>query len=848
MNSITTPRMGATILKTIAPNVGVLSQVLPLGLRRVYPRGVRWVSSEIQQKDRQAGESNTATDTGVIHKTEQETLLYFDNVYARATSLWNPALWYNVLLRNQSRESVREKIKNLASPPDNPIHGLQLRSTIPVKRDGGVFATFLVPFNYTKAEVNTMIQQNTLNESKNSLFSYFTRATAFPVKGSPWIEDLKRLPSTTVIIKCQGPPLTEEEIYSLFRRYGTIIDIFPPNDTNKHFRVKYRSYRGAICAKNCVSGIEIHNTVLHLQYENVVKGHLIRNFYVTHTRIAIPVTFALLSILAVLIFDPIREFFIEQKITHQYQISWDNRYLKQLKNLTNSTVSTFKNYWGYDSSIISKRHLWEERIEKMDDLKMWLEENNNTFVLIRGPRGSGKHELVMQHTLHNRNNVLYIDCDKLIKSRTDAKFLRNAAGQLGYFPIFPWIDSVTNVLDLMVQGLTGQKSGLSETKESQFRNMLTTSLMAVRRIALKDYQSTINDAGDDVNIKEEDYLQQHPEAKPVIVIDRFEGKADINSFVYKELADWAAMLVQMNIAHVIFLTETVAANQRLSESLPNQVFKTMILSDASKANSRNYVLSELVEHYYKSLKRAKKAEEDEPTEKASPEHSQYDENDPRRYLSEELIQDIDDSLEPLGGRMLDLQAFVRRVKFGELPKEALDKMIEQASEQITQIFLSDKIDPLKSAQAWELIDLLSKNGKVYFHDIVFRPLFKAAPEIGILELENNGLITVSRDRGVLKEIRPFKPLYRAAFQYLIDDEDLKTVLMTRYHLKVINFETGRIKKWEEELRALGKINDQKLFKSRLDYLSKKITTSSDVINHCEDEIKKLSQESNNRRK
>lgn len=175
-------------------------------------------------------------------------------------------------------------------------------------------------------------------------------------------------------------------------------------------------------------------------------------------------------------------------------------------------------------------------------------------------------------------------------------------------------------------------------------------------------------------------------------------------------------------------------------------------------------------------------------------------------------------------------------------------MIEQASEQITQIFLSDKIDPLKSAQAWELIDLLSKNGKVYFHDIVFRPLFKAAPEIGILELENNGLITVSRDRGVLKEIRPFKPLYRAAFQYLIDDEDLKTVLMTRYHLKVINFETGRIKKWEEELRALGKINDQKLFKSRLDYLSKKITTSSDVINHCEDEIKKLSQESNNRRK
>ncbi|KAL3230951.1 Mitochondrial escape protein 2 [Nakaseomyces bracarensis] len=833
--------------------VGLQSVLLRSGVsiarRSLLPvlsrNAVRYVSSEIQQKDKQAGESNTATDTGVIHKSEQETLIYFDNVYPRATSVWNPALWYNLLLRNQSRESVREKIKNFASPPDNQIPGLQLRSTIPVKRDGGVFATFLVPFNHTKAEVNNMIQKNTTQESSKSLFSYFTRATAFPVKGSPWIEDLRRLPNTTVIVKSQGPPLTEEEIYSLFRRYGTIVDIYPPSDQSKYYKIRYRSYRGAICAKNCVSGIEIHNTVLHLQYETIVKSHLISNFYVNHTRIAIPITLALLSILAVLIFDPIREFFIEQKITHQYQFSWDNRYFKEIKKLTSSTMSSFKNYWGYDDNNISKKHLWEERIEKMDDLKMWLEENNNTFVLIRGPRGSGKHELVMQHTLHKRDNVLYIDCDKLIKSRTDSKFLRNAASQLGYFPIFPWVDSVTSVVDLTVQGLTGQKSGLSETKESQFRNMLTTSLMAVRRIALKNYRATLTEGDGDINIKEEDYLQQHPEAKPVIVIDRFEGKADINSFVYKELADWAAMLVQMNIAHVIFLTETVAANQRLSESLPNQVFKTMILSDASKTNSRNYVLSELVEHLNASKKRAQaeRAKDKNDANDETDEKSKFDEHDPRSVLTDKQIEEIEEALEPLGGRMLDLQAFVRRVKFGEEPKEALDKMVEQSSEQITQIFLSDKIEPLKSAQAWELIDLLSENDQVYFHDIVFRPLFKAAPESGILELENNGLISVSRDRGVPREIRPFKPLYRAAFKYLIKDKDLRTILMTRYHLRIINFETGRIKKWEEELRALGKVNDQKLFRSRLDYLSKKISTSSEVIDKCEGEIKKLSDDS-----
>ncbi|RAZ22349.1 hypothetical protein DK853_51145, partial [Klebsiella oxytoca] len=34
-----------------------------------------------------------------FYKSDEETLIYFDNVYARATSVWNPTLWYNLLLR-----------------------------------------------------------------------------------------------------------------------------------------------------------------------------------------------------------------------------------------------------------------------------------------------------------------------------------------------------------------------------------------------------------------------------------------------------------------------------------------------------------------------------------------------------------------------------------------------------------------------------------------------------------------------------------------------------------------------------------------------------------------------------
>ena len=793
--------------------------ILPLVTLKVINK--RYISSEIQAKDQEAGESNTPADTGVIHKTDRETLIYFDNIYAREMSIWNPISWFSSLFVDQSRDAIRSRIKMLASPESKPINGLELCSTTLVKRDGGVFATFLVPYGHTLAEVNSMIQQNTARESSKNIFSYFTKVAAFPVKGSPWIEDLKRLPNKTIHIKFQGPVLTEEEIYLLFRRYGKIVDIYPPKKGESIAKLKYDSYRGSICAKNCVSGIEIDNTVLHIQYENIIEPPLLTNFFVNHTRIAIPVCIALLSIVAVLVFDPIREFFIEQKITQKYSLPKGNIWIKEIIKFTGLKFDRFAKYWSNDKNNHPAIQLWGERMERVEDLKMWLEENTNTFVIIRGPRGSGKRELVMEHTLNERNNILYFDCDKIIKSRTDSKFLWNVANELGYFPTFAWVNSFTSIIDLMVQGLTGQKIGLSESKEAKFRNMLTTAMVSIKRIALKNYKPVIMNGNEKINIKKEDYLQQHPEVKPVIVIDRFSGSSDINGFIYKELADWAAMLVQMNVAHVIFLTENVASDQILSESLPNQVFKILTLSDVSKVNAKNYVLSQL-------------------QDKTRNGNNYDNKENSSGGLSSKIVAEIDEALDPLGGRMLDLQAFVRRVKLGEDPLKALEKMVEQASEQITQIFLSDKIDGVKSAQAWELIEMLSDNPVVLYNDIVFKPLFKAAPELGVMELEKNGLITVSRDRGVFQEIRPAKPLFRAAFNYLVNDAQLSTVLKTRYLLRVVAFETKRIQKWEEELFPLNNLANQKPFESRLDYLSKKIKLSSEVIDRCESEIKELS--------
>lgn len=806
-----------------------LNPTLRPGFKRTIRRSPliklrRFATDDIQRRDIEAGESVDANETGVIEKDEQETMLYFDHVLPFRSSIWDLRQWLSYLIVSDKRpEAIKAHVMELANPNSEhgaSIPGLEITKLVPIKRDGGAFVKFKVPEHLTVSELNSKIQQNTIKESKHGVLNWLTQSAAFPVKGVPWIEDLRRYPNRTIKVKFSGPALSEEELYSLFRRYGTIVDIKPSSEQDKRATVIFRSFRGAICSKNCITGMKLNDTTLHVQYEKYNSKNVIFDWIVNHTRIAIPLFLAGLATLAVVIFDPIREFFVENKITNKFILSKKNSVVKWVNDVTNSTINSFQRFIGQNAKGGGKRGLWSERLDIVKELKLWIEENVNTFIIVRGPRGTGKHELVMQHALHDRDNILYIDCDKLVKSRTDSQFISNAAHEVGYFPVFPWLNSFSNVIDLGVQGLTGQKSGFSESKDTQFRNILSTVLVAIRNISLSGYKSMVGTGEDAHPVKEEDFLQQHPEKKPVIVIDRFSttNKSESNAFVYKELADWTSMLVSMNLAHVIFLTEDVGTSQFLAESLPDQVFKTIGLSDASHESAKSYVLSQLQDEF-----------QNEPDEKKI---------EDEKTLSH-ISSDLDEALRPIGGRMLDLQAFARRVKSGEAPLEALGRMVSQTAEQITQIFLS-KEQGMKNAQAWELMKLLADNETISYKQLIYNPLFKSSPEAGLLELERNGLISVSRDRGIMNTIVPAKPIFRAAFQNLVKDESLSKVLETTYLLKLISAETQKIQKFEDEVQKLSYFANERAFRGRLSYLADKIDASNNNIINAENAIKAFS--------
>lgn len=838
---------------------------LPLGIRFPAPTlGKRYVSDiqKLKTETDGPGSEESTRLTGVMDYLKlKEVLIFFDNLYPR----WLVKLSYtkifgslfNKINLSSYDENIKKQVISFVNNENTPLpSGAKCESFVPLKRDGGAFVKFLVPPNSSTTDLVANIEENIQAVALgNSLMLYWGLIGRFPkalqVKGTPWIEDLSRFPSRKLKVIFEGEPLTEEQLYLLFRRYGLIVDIIPASSSTPHATILFKTTDPCVRAKNCVTGLTLNEgkTTLHLQYIPILRVNHISAFISNHQKIAIPVILALLATIAVLIFEPIRQYFILLKIKHYY--SWDDfkdkwfvrvlyvpytMVISRLSDGRHFIDDSFGSITGATKKTVNVDDLdsdmfWTERSEKANQLRLWVCENANTFIVVKGPKGSAEREFVIDHALNiddtYKKRLLEIDCASLVKTRSDKAFLKTAAAQLGYFPLFTWTNSVSQFVDLGLQGLTGQKSGLSESKETQYKNMLLLAQVAIRNVALGDFaaykcelerqhklkrleQSLEGAEPNYVAAKEEDYLQMHPEVKPVIVINNFLRKSDnLHDFIYKALADWAGQLIQSNSAHVIFITQDSGSTLHLASALPNQVFKTISLDDASNVSAKQYVLKQL--HETKTTK------------------------------------GIDSCLEPLGGRMLDLQAFVRRVKSGEEPQDALNEMIHQASEQITTFFLnigsgkSDSETPWNTAQLWALIRALAKDNTIELDDLVQSPLFAMNSETTstLAVLEKNDLISLKREKGIVKTISTGRPLFKAAFKDLVNDKKVFKLYETFFYSQLISLENAKISKLEDQIAKLAHTSDFKFMKERIDYLSGKVNTSTIKVQEYEAKVKDI---------
>jgi len=178
--------------------------------------------------------------------------------------------------------------------------------------------------------------------------------------------------------------------------------------------------------------------------------------------------------------------------------------------------------------------IWDHRKENIDQIQSWLMESADTFIIVQGPRGSGKRELVVDQALKGRKDTLVIDCKPIQEARGDSATICAVAEQVGYRPVFSWMNTISGWIDLAAQSTTGVKPGFSETLAGQLDKIFTNTANALKQIALEGHKREEKDA----HLTNDEYLEAHPERLPVVVIDNFLYKSQEGTMVYDKMAEW----------------------------------------------------------------------------------------------------------------------------------------------------------------------------------------------------------------------------------------------------------------------------------------------------------------------
>jgi hypothetical protein len=268
---------------------------------------------------------------------------------------------------DRSLPDLLVRFNNQTLPKYDPLTLVKrsIPSSVPIKvteilprlKDGGAFVKFSYANGSTAKEVEGLVSSYLKEKPIKPWFSPFRRVRTNLVVGKPWLEDLHRFPSTRIKVEFVPPTttaeafeLSQETLYSIFRKYGKIAEITSqPSDSKvlpKYAFLDFARMRHAIMARNCLHGFKVleeagggsNGTLLRLSYEDKMKSHWIKDWLVNHPRVVIPAAAALVATFTVAVFDPIRTFFIKSHVEHAFHLA-DNRIFKWFKSQTSDFLS-----------------------------------------------------------------------------------------------------------------------------------------------------------------------------------------------------------------------------------------------------------------------------------------------------------------------------------------------------------------------------------------------------------------------------------------------------------------------------------------------------------------------------
>lgn len=146
-------------------------------------------------------------------------------------------------------------------------------------------------------------------------------------------------------------------------------------------------------------------------------------------------------------------------------------------------------------SSISETGEWKERRDAEQALFTYLSEMPTTIAVLHGPQGSGKSKMVASILSRTGDltssagqpadpprRILTIDCAEIGKTGSDSGVVSALARQTGYWPVFSFLSSMNNLIDLASMGLIGQKAGFSTTVDEQMKEILEVVGGALKQV------------------------------------------------------------------------------------------------------------------------------------------------------------------------------------------------------------------------------------------------------------------------------------------------------------------------------------------------------------------------------
>ncbi len=422
------------------------------------------VITEAPSDDAAYDHSRTSLDSSEDFFPEQAGTLWFDGLYPIRRSRWDIRfLLRKITLRFKGatfhETSILPHLKSTKYP-------LKIDMIIPRQREAGCFVKF-----HTKSRDSTPQKvedevQRSLRESKAHGFLSFAPVRATLVHGDPFMEDLNnRFPSNKLKVFYKGDDITEDSLYKLLRGYGRIHEIIK-SDKDKYFLVEYTLLNSAVSARNCLHNFsykktkpgtattpEISSTtLLTFVYEPLPPriNKLLEQFN-KNPKLFFPILVVIATLLTILIFDPLRSFFIESFIIDRFSFKTLLRHLLISADYGMEATKKVLQYFplGVRTWALNKLDkktegksgpTWVARKEDEEVFRSWLRQAPERVLLLGGPEGSGKHELINQVVVEKTKNsagmpVIRVDLSLMMEA-SDEELVDMLAQKLHFFPAF----------------------------------------------------------------------------------------------------------------------------------------------------------------------------------------------------------------------------------------------------------------------------------------------------------------------------------------------------------------------------------------------------------------------------